>query len=82
MGAYRNLVQRDKQLHEYRVRFLANMLKVAKKLVSLAQKADYLAEEKLKKELVSIEKALQKSQPLANLDWIETEFNNLKKGLT
>ena len=82
MEAYRNLVQRDKQLSEYRRLSNMNMLKVAKKLVILAQKADYLAEEKLKKELVSIEKALQKSQPLANLDWIETEFNNLKKGLT
>ena len=78
MEAYRNLVQRDKQLSEYRRISNLNMLKVAKKLVLLAQKSAYLSDDKLKKEFISIQKALQKSQPLANLDWIETEFKNLK----
>lgn len=77
--AFRNLVQRDKILSEYRHLSNLNMLKVAKKLVLLAQEATYLSPTKLNKGIASLEKALQKSQPLANLDWLVEAIDDLKK---
>ena len=78
ISAFRQLVERSKSLSEYRKLSNLNMLKLAKKIISLSQDWDFLTDSAQRKGIENLEEALKKYQPQANLDWLMEKIEALK----